>query len=252
MTIRTLIVDDEPLARRRVRAMLQGADDFEVVGECGDGESALRGIAELRPDLVFLDIQMPGLDGFAVLASIDAEARPEIVLVTAFDQYAVRAFDAEALDYLLKPFKRARFEESLARVKLRLERRRDPSSDDRFRGLLGRLRRDPERLVIRGEGRIRFLRTAEVEWIAASANYIQIHCGDRVYQVREKISDYECALPADKFLRIHRSIIVNLDFVSEIQACGGGEYLVVLRSGKELSLGRSYVERLSELLHPNG
>ncbi|HEY2513687.1 MAG TPA: response regulator [Polyangiaceae bacterium] len=256
MKIRTLIVDDEPLARRRVESLLKGDSDFEVVGECADGRAAIEAIAAHRPDLVFLDVQMPELDGFAVLEALPSGELPEIVFATAHDQYAVRAFDACAVDYLLKPFKRERFLASLERVKARLARlagKREKDEGERevpdLQALASMVRADRDRLVVRtakgDQSKVVFLRSDEVTWIEASANYVLVHAGPRVHQVREKIGDLERTLPRDKFVRIHRSIIVNLDAVAEVQACGGGEHVVVLRSGEELSLGRSYLEHVT-------
>ena len=216
------------------------------MGECTDGRAAIEAIATHRPDLVFLDVQMPELDGFAVLEALPSGELPEIVFATAHDQYAVRAFDACAVDYLLKPFKRERFLSSLERAKAKLARKRDSEGEGSdLQALASLVRADRDRLVVRTQGKIVFLKSDEVTWIEASANYVLVHAGARVHQVREKISDLERTLPPGKFARIHRSIIVNLDAIAEVQACGGGEHVVVLRSGEELSLGRSYLEHLT-------
>jgi two-component system LytT family response regulator len=248
MTIRTVIVDDEPLARQRIASLLSGESDFEAVAECGDGRSAIEVIAAQAPDLVFLDVQMPGCSGFDVLEALGLERLRAIVFVTAHDQYAVRAFDAHAVDYLLKPFKRTRFRESLARARARVLAGPDPEERDKLLELVQMARGRSERLVVRTPGRFVFLRTNDVQWVEASANYVRIHTDKEQHQVRGKIGDLERSLPPDRFLRIHRSIVVNVDAIAEIQACGGGEYVVVLRSGKELSLGRSYLENLRPYL----
>jgi two-component system LytT family response regulator len=243
-----LIVDDEPLARRRVLSLLKADSSFEVLAECADGASAIRAINEQRPDLVFLDVQMPGTDGFGVLETVAPVHLPAIIFVTAYDQYAVRAFDEHAVDYLLKPFKRDRFLRSLDRAKTALLKSNDLGADPRLLSLLRHVGSDRGRFVIRTEGKILFLRSAEVEWIEAAANYVHVHAGPRVYSVRDRISDFEHSLAHEKFIRIHRSVIVNVDAIAEIQNCGGGEHIVVLRSGKELPVGRTYREALDGLV----
>lgn len=237
MKIRTVVVDDEPLARRRILSLLKSDASFEVVGECGSGEAAVETILSVKPDLVFLDVQMPSLDGFGVLQAIAPVHMPLIIFVTAFDQYAVQAFDAHAADYLLKPFRLERFREALKRARQQLEQGYD---NQKLLALVRQFNADHERIVIRTEGRIVFLKAAEIDWIQAAANYVHVHCREQNYSVREKISSLEEVLPANKFMRIHRSIIVNLDKVREIQPCGAGEFIVLLNSGRELPLGRTY------------
>jgi two-component system LytT family response regulator len=248
MKIRTLIVDDEALARRRILSLLKSDPSFEVVGECSDGQSAIRAIIEHKPSLVFLDVQMPEIDGFGVLEAVASVRMPAIIFVTAFDQYAVKAFDTQAIDYLLKPFKQERFVAALARAKSRIQSGVNKLEPEQLLALLRALSQDRERLVVRSEGKVVFLRTAEVEWVEADANYIRIHTRQRSYNIREKISTFERSLPEHKFVRIHRSIIINLDAVAEIQNCGNGEHIVLLRTGKELPLGRTYRERLDSLI----
>jgi len=232
-----VVADDEPLARRRILSLLKSDATFEVVGECGSGESAVETITSAKPDLVFLDVQMPNLDGFGVLQAVAPIHLPLIIFVTAFDQYAVKAFDAHAVDYLLKPFKRERFLDALKRSRQQLEQGYD---QEKMVTLVRQFNADRERVVIRTEGRIVFLKAAEIEWIQAAANYVHLHCREQNYSVREKISSLEEFLPSNKFIRIHRSIIVNLDKVREIQPCGAGEFIVLLNSGRELPLGRTY------------
>lgn len=223
MTIRTLVVDDEPLARRRILSFLKPDSNFDVLAECADGLSAIQAITELRPDLVFLDVQMPGTDGFGVLEAIAQVHLPAIVFVTAYDQYAVKAFDAHAVDYLLKPFKRERFLESLAHVKRAMAAGKESVDNEKLTSLLRQVSGQRGRLVIRCEGKIVFLRHSEVEWIEAAANYVRVNAGQNVYPVRESIGSFEKTLASHTFLRVHRSIIVNLDAVAELQSCGGGE-----------------------------
>jgi two-component system LytT family response regulator len=241
-------VDDEPLARRRILSLLKPDNSFDVLAECADGAEAIKAISEHRPDLVFLDVQMPGTDGFGVLEAVAPVHLPAIVFVTAHDQYAVKAFDAYAVDYLLKPFKRERFLQSLARARKAVLVGSDAVEEEKLVSLLRRVGGQRGRVVIRSEGKIVFLRSSEIDWIEAAANYVRVHAGSRVYSVRERISDFEKSLAPDTFVRIHRSVIVNLDAVSEMQGCGGGEYVVILRGGKELPLGRTYRTALDNLL----
>ena len=246
-------MDDEPLARRRILSFLKSDNSFEVLAECGDGPSAIRAISEHRPDLVFLDVQMPGTDGFGVLEAVAPVHLPSIIFVTAYDQYAVKAFDAHAVNYLLKPFKRERFLESAARAKKAIQKSKDKAGEtvdeEKLVALLRSVTGQRGRLVIRCEGKIVFLRNSEIEWIEAASNYVRVHAGQRVFAVREAIGDFQKTLSPDTFIRIHRSVIVNIDAVSEMQGCGGGEYVVVLRSGKELPLGRTYRSTLDGLLN---
>ena len=253
-------MDDEPLARRRILSLLQSDPDFEILGECGNGKDAVEKICEQKPDLVFLDVQMPKLDGFGVLEAVAQTHLPQIVFATAFDQYAVKAFDAHAVDYLLKPFKQERFMDAVLRVKAQFQQGATPGNanasaagsgeeNNKLLSLLRHVNTDSDRLVVRSGGKVVFLRASEVEWIEAAANYIKLYSQQRVFTVREKISSLEEALPAGKFMRIHRSVIVNLSMVQEIQPCGGGEFVVILRNGRELPLGRTYRSKIDELVH---
>jgi two-component system LytT family response regulator len=250
--LRALIVDDEPLAREGIRIHLEDEPDFQVVDECGDGEGAVNAIRELRPDVVFLDIQMPGLDGFGVLEALEGERLPEIVFVTAYDQFALRAFEAHALDYLLKPFDEDRFRKALDRVRnqLRGQTRRD--LDARVAELLADIRSKPkylDRLVVRSGGRILILRVDDVDWIEAAANYVKLHVGNRVYLLRETMSRLEEKLDPARFLRIHRSTIVRVDRIRELEPLFQGDYLVILQDGARLTSSRSYRDKLQELLN---
>jgi two-component system LytT family response regulator len=223
------------------------------VGEAGNGKDAVDRITQLKPDLVFLDVQMPKLDGFAVLEAVAPIHLPLIVFVTAFDQYAVKAFDTHAVDYLLKPFKQERFMDAVVRVKNQFQGMQGNvgggEENNRLLSLLRHVNTDSDRLVVRSGGKVVFLRASEVEWIEAAANYIKLYSQQRVFTVREKISSLEDSLPAGKFMRIHRSVIVNLSMVQEIQPCGGGEFVVILRNGRELPLGRTYRSKIDELIH---
>ncbi len=234
-----MIVDDEPLARRRVRSLLATDADIEIVGECGDGHSAIATLLQTKPDLLFLDVQMPELDGFDVLQRVPAELTPLTIFVTAYDRYAVKAFEAHAADYLLKPFKRERFFEAVHRAKEQLQAAR-PDYAEKLSDLLLQLKGGQQRLAVKSAGRTVLLRMDEIDWIEAAANYVRLHVAATEYVVRDAIGAFEKRLPADKFVRIHRSLIVNVDRIRELEPCNGSEFIVVLRNGKELPLGRSY------------
>ena len=256
--IRTLIVDDEPLARRNLRLLLQNDPDIDIVGEAASGREALALINKHSPDLVFLDIQMPELDGFGVLENIDAAKLPAIVFVTAFDQYALKAFDFHALDYLLKPFDDARFEKALRRAKLQLEQRELKDLSERLVALLGGREagsREParpspyvSRLLIKSGGRVFFLKTDEIDYIRAEDYYVKLHVGRKGHLLRETMTEMEAKLDPEKFLRIHRSTIVNIERIRELQPHFNGEYIVVLHDGSEHKLSRSRREQLQSLL----
>jgi len=232
MKIRSLIVDDEALGRRRLSYLLGLEADFELVGQCADGRSAVEAIVQLQPDLVFLDVQMPGMNGFEVLEAVGTRWAPAVIFVTAFDRFAVKAFEAHAIDYLLKPFRRARFQNALDRVRQgRLARAPQ---------VLASLGAGSDRMVVKSGGRLLFVPFEELEYVRSAANYVQLHLGREVCLVRETISAMELRLPRDRFMRIHRSFIVNLSAVRELSHIGGGEYLLVLRSGRTLPVGPSY------------
>ncbi len=247
MGISTIIVDDERLARRRIRSLLSNDPDFEIIGECSDGPSAVAALLASKTDLVFLDIQMPEMDGFEVLRNIPEDRRPLVVFVTAHDRYALKAFDTHALDYLLKPFKRERFFEALQRAKGELQRGREVYSE-KISELLSHLEGPAKRLVVKSEGRIVVLRLDEIDWVEAAANYVRLHVGEKEHNVRDTMATLERRLPREKFVHIHRSLIVNADRIRELQAYDGSEYIVVLRSGKELPLGRSYRQHVQRFL----
>jgi two-component system LytT family response regulator len=231
--LRTVIVDDEPLARQRIRDLLAN-ESVEIVGECEDGLQALQLIRDAAPDLVFLDVQMPGLDGFEVLNLLDE--RPAIIFTTAFDAYAVRAFDEHALDYLLKPIDAARFADAMARV------RRPAPPDER------REAQPLRRVVVKTPGRVLFLETRDVDWFEAAGNYVRVHSGGEKHLVRMTMQTLEQRLDPRAFVRVHRSIIVNVNRVAALNATFRGEYDVVLKSGETVSMQRSYHDRLRAAL----
>lgn len=244
--MRTLIVDDEPLARDRLRTMLNGESDVEIVGEAGDGRIAVDEIRRLAPDLVFLDIQMPELDGFEVLAEVSAAPPPAIVFVTAYDQYAIKAFEVNALDYLLKPFDRARFLTALERARERLRAEKTLLPDQiasMLRGIDG-TKQHPDRLLVRSLGRIHFVKVDEIEWVEAAGNYVKLHVGHDTHLLRETMQALEGKMDQRKFLRIHRSTIVNIDRIKELQPLFHGDYVVILKDSTQLTLSRGYRERV--------
>jgi len=248
--LRTLIVDDEPLARERLRTLLQAEDGVEIVGECSDGASAVRAVRERAPDLVFLDVQMPLLDGFEVVAEIGTERMPPVIFVTAYDEYAIRAFDVHALDYLLKPFERARFHTALARAKERVAGKGEPLTD-RLRRLMEQVgveSREGERLVIRSRGRITFVRMADVLWFEASGNYVRIHTSDGSHLMRTTMQDLADRLRSGEFMRVSRSAIVRVDGIRELRPWGHGEYVIVLGDDTKVKSGRSYSDGLAGLV----
>ena len=249
--IRVLLVDDEPLAREMLREMLQGDPQVAIVGESCNGREALAAIRAETPDLIFLDVQMPEVGGFEVLASLGQGEMPYVIFVTAYDQYAVRAFEVQALDYLLKPFDQERFDVSWQRAKAQLLRDQNGGMDQRILTLLEELKVGKnflERLVIKAGGRIYFLETSEIDWIEAEGNYVSVHSGKKSHLLRETISSLESQLDPKKFVRIHRSSIVRLDFIQELQPWFHGEYRVILQDGTQLTLSRNHRDKLQEAL----
>src|SRR5687767_996873 len=247
--VRAVIVDDEPLARERLRLLLAPEEWMEVVRECGDGGSAVAAIQKLRPDLVFLDVEMPGANGFDVIEAIGAEHMPFVVFVTAYDKYAIKAFDVHAVDYLLKPFDKDRFRQALARARQQLEQRSGGELERRLLALVQDLKpahQKLERFVIKSGGRVFFVRAEEIDWIEAAGNYVKLHVGTESHLFRETMNTLEARLNPDTFYRIHRSHIVNIERVRELQPWFNGEYVVFLKNGTRLTLSRGYREKLQE------
>jgi two-component system, LytTR family, response regulator len=248
--IRVLLVDDESLAREMLREMLQDDPQVTIVGESCNGHEALEAIRTHSPDLIFLDVQMPELGGFEVLEALGKEI-PRVIFVTAYDQYAVRAFEVHALDYLLKPFDQERFDISWQRARAQILRDRDGGTDQRILALLEEMKAGNkylERLVIKASGRIYFLETAEIDWIEAEGNYVSVHSAKKSHLLRETISSLEAQLDPRKFLRIHRSSIVRIDRIQELQPWFHGEYRIILQNGTQLTLSRNYRDKLQEAL----
>ena len=250
MTVRAIVVDDEALARERVVSLLADHPEVDVLAECAGGRAAVAAILERRPDLVFLDVQMPDLDGFEVLEAVGADALPAVVFVTAFDEYALRAFDVHALDYLLKPIDPDRFRRALGRALDAIGARSGSASDPRLVRLLEELaaRDRPDRLVIRTEGRIHFLRPADIDWVEADGKYARLHAGKEVHAVRQPLKQVAERLAPHGFVRIHRSTIVNLDRIRELQPWFHGEYVVLLTDGTKLTSSAAFSAELHRLV----
>lgn len=249
--IRVLVVDDEELARERVLKLLQARPDIEVLGECGDGRTAVEKILEKKPDLVFLDVQMPELDGFGVLRALAPEEMPAVIFVTAHDKFALKAFEVRAIDYLLKPFDRERFETALKRATDQIKSKQTGELDKRVTALLADLKpqaKAPERLVVKTDGRVLLVKFDDVDWIEAADNYVNVHVGPDSYMLRETMTSMEGKFPQDKFVRISRSTIVNVDRIKELQPMFHGEYVVVLRTGAKLTLSRTCRDKLDLIL----
>jgi two-component system LytT family response regulator len=247
VTVRVLIVDDEAIARRRMRRLLAMEPDVAVVGECADGASALDAIAEDRPDIAFLDVQMPELDGFEVVQSVPPDELPAVVFVTAFDRYALRAFDVHAIDYLLKPFTRERFRTALSRARERLGVRR---AEDNVAACLDDMRasrRYSTRVAVRVAARFIVVEWRDVDWIEAADNYVKLHLGAKELLLRNSLASIQQQLDPDRFARIHRSTIVQIDRIAELHPASHGDVELVLRDGARLLVSRTWRDRLQRL-----
>jgi two-component system LytT family response regulator len=245
--IRTLVVDDEVLARQRLLRLIQDQPDLQVVGECSNGLEAVRDIEALAPDLVFLDIQMPELDGFGVIQEVGADRMPAILFVTAYDRFALKAFEAHALDYLLKPFDPERFEAALTRVRTWIQGQARPGLGP----LLEQVRQErppADRLLVKDGDRYVFLRPASIQWVEAEDNYVRIHVEGTSHLVRQTMGGMLERLGPGRFRRIHRSAIVNLDYIGHLEPWTGGDFRVVMRDGSHLTLSRTYRGQLGEWL----
>jgi two-component system LytT family response regulator len=254
--IRAIIVDDEKPARRRLRELLEKQPEITIVAECSNGAQAAPLIRALQPDLLLLDIQMPGLDGFGVVEEIGAAQMPATIFVTAYDQYALKAFEVSALDYLLKPFSDERFERSLARVLSFVRTSRREELNHRILSLLDQIQpKQPTNtgapldcLMIKNGGRLLFLRVEEIDWIEAAGVYVQVHTADKTWLHRISLGELEAKLEPRRFLRIHRSTIVNWQRIRELRPHSHGDYLVALHDGTELKLSRSYRQKVEAIL----
>ena len=247
MTFRVVIVDDEPPARARLRRLVKAHDAVEIVAECGDGAAAVQAIESVRPDLVLLDVQMPELDGFEVLSALDMAPLPAVIFVTAFDKYALRAFEVHALDYVVKPVEAARFDRALLHARQRITERQ--SAVEGLTNLIRELTRDRvhlTRIPVRTEGRVKVIDLADVDWLSAADNYVTLHVGRHEYLVRDTLSALEHRLDANDFVRVHRSSIVRLDRISELVPDLHGDYRIRLKNGTEVALSRTYRARVED------
>lgn len=253
--IRTIIADDQRLAREKLRTLLASEKDVKVVAECSDGKQTVSAIRRLGADLLLLEIQMPGMDGFQVLSELSPDEMPAVFFTSAYDQYALRAFEVRALDYLLKPFDLERLQHAIEKVRVELNKSQDRQITHRILGLLSQLKSEitssssPDGLlVIRAKGRVVFVKLSEIDWIEASANYVRLNAGKESHLVRESMSRILERLNPSHFVRIHRSTIVNFQQIKELIPVNSGEYVVVLKSGKELSCSRGYRAELENMI----
>lgn len=239
MSLRVIIVDDEPLARERVRTFLADEQDVEIVAECADGEEAVKKIEALRPDVLFLDVQMPRLNGFEVLEAVDAAMMPVIVFTTAHDDHAIRAFEVSAVDYLLKPFKQPRFRKALERARTQLQAAKGTPPKTELSALLSQWREasgGSPRVLVKSPDRILFLKPDEIDHIEACGNYVVLFSGKEKHIVRETMTAMEARLSSSGFMRINRSVILNLSRIKELQPLAAGEYVVILKTGARLNM----------------
>lgn len=257
-SLRVCIVDDEELARRGVRSRLKRHDDVVVAAECRSGREAVAAIRTTPLDLVFLDVQMPGLDGFDVIEAVGVAAMPEVIFVTAYDEHALRAFDVHALDYLLKPLDEARFAEALGHARTRMAEQSAGHLEKRLARLLAGTETAPgaadteavQRFAVKSGGRVRFVKSAAIQWIEAAGDYVQLHTAEATHLLRRTMKELEDALDSTQFLRIHRSTIINVDALRELRPRGSnGEYTVVLRDGTERKLSRTYREQADQFFN---
>ena len=253
MSVRVAIVDDEDLARRGICARLRRHDNVDIVAECGNGRQAIAAIRRHTPDVVFLDVQMPGKSGFDVIEEVGWDAFPYVIFVTAHDKYAIRAFEINALDYLLKPIDDERFDQAFQRAREAMARDRGCELGERLASLMGEMgTRSPtaqtERIVVRSGGRILFVRIADIDWVEAAGDYVILHAGKKSWLLRETIAAMEQKLQSSGFVRVHRSAIVNTERIVEMHALDNGEYRLLLRIGTELKLSRTHRHQLERLL----
>lgn len=257
--MRVIIVDDEPLARDRLRALLSKEADVQIAAECSDGREAVAAIKREAPDAVFLDIQMPELDGFGVLSQLKGSKLPLVVFVTAFDEFAVKAFEVHAFDYLLKPFDKERLKSAVGRIREQLKVANPTDLTEKLSALLETLQHPQaapaaagaptnERIAVKLDGRVIFVRPGDIDWIEAQDNYVKLHVGREAHLVRDTLSNFEARLDTKRFIRIARSTIVNIDRVREMQPMFHGEYVVILHDGSKLTMSRGYRETLQQYL----
>lgn len=247
--LRVLIVDDERLAREKLRTLLAAESALEVIGDCQNGAQAIVAVRKHKPDLMFLDVRMPQLDGFQVLQALAVNETPQVIFTTAYEHYAIRAFDSNAIDYLLKPFDQERLHRAVERARGGLARSHARALTERMLQLLSRAGDVPEeRLLVKAEGRLIFLNLEEIDWIEAAANYVRLNSGGVSYLIRDNIGRLAARLDPRRFARIHRSIIINVHKLKELQPCDNGEFIAVLKNGKSLSCSRGYRSEILRLI----
>jgi two-component system LytT family response regulator len=249
--ITAVIADDEPLARERIRTLLAKFPQVKIAGEAKDGKQTLEMIREAQPSLVFLDVQMPEMNGFEVLGKLDPATAPAVIFVTAYDAFALRAFEVHAVDYLLKPFTRVRFGRAMEHMLRRLEQTNGSRIEPSLLSLLESIRSEQKaqgRVAIRTEQGVYFVRVVEIDWLEASGNYVKMHVGSQEHVLRDSLKSFEERLDPNRFLRVHRSAMVNIDSIQRLEPWFHGEYLVVLRDGTKLTSSRTYSERLRTLI----
>lgn len=251
MKIRTIIADDMPLARSRIRRFLKTDSEIEVMCECSCGGEAIEAINNLKPDLVFLDVEMPEITGFEVLQAIKSDPMPVVIFVTAYDQFTLRAFDFHALDYLLKPFDEARLKRALERAKRELKQTRQTDINQQLESVLKNGKTEPKflkRIAIKSGERTVFLPADDIDWVSTAGNYLELHVGKQTHLIRERMCELESKLDPTKFVRIHRLSLINIERVRELQPLFNGDYVVILHNGRQLILSRTYREKLFDLI----
>ena len=245
--LRALVVDDEPLARERLRTFLANEPGVTVIGECQNGDEAIIAVRRDKPDLLFLDVQMPGMNGFEVLQKLNGSAPHAVIFTTAHDQYAVQAFEVHAVDYLLKPFDRERLRLALERARTRAATAKPDDLQTKLAAMLEDMKagaRQPERIPVKSNGKVTFVRIPEIDWIASADNYVELHVGNHSHLIRETMNSIATRLPAEQFVRVSRTSIVNLARVKELQPLFHGEYTITLTTGARVTLSRSYRDQL--------
>jgi len=250
--IRAIIIDDEPLAREKVNLFAAGEPDIEIVASCSNGHEAIASYNRFKPDLLFLDIQMPEIDGFEVLQRLSSNGLPGIIFITAYDEFALRAFEFHALDYLLKPYNRERFQKSVAHARTILQSTIEAeTTSEQIKALLNSIQQRSnklERLIVKTNGRTIFLRIDEIDWVEAAGNYVKLHVGNESHLIRETMNGLEQQLNPQQFIRIHRSTIINIEKIKELEPYFNGEYKVILNNSTQLILSRNYRENFTNVL----
>ena len=250
-TIKTLIVDDEVLAREKLSIFLQEEKDFEIVGQCTNGIEALQSLQQSYPDLLFLDIQMPEMDGMELLRNIDVQKIPCIILVTAYDDYAIKAFEYHALDYLLKPFDRERFSMTIKRVREQILLHNQGDYNTQLLSYLKESLPDKkytEKVVVKDSGKIFFVKSKDIEWVESAGNYLKLHVSNNIHMIRETMNAFEQKLNPQDFLRVHRSYLINIEAIHDLEAWGNTEFIITLTSGDKVQTGRSYYAAIRQKL----